>query len=334
MLDYEGSGMSVMEMTHRSKTFLEIIREAERLLRELMNVPLNYKILFLQGGATLQFSAVPMNLYRKGKADYIITGQWAKKAADEGARYLEARCVSTSKDKNFTYIPADGPEAFDGDADYCHFTTNNTVYGTRFASLPETRAPLVADMSSCILSEVYDVSKFGLIYAGAQKNIGPAGLTVVIVREDLIGNALPSTPLILDYKTHADDESLHNTPPTYAVYIAMLMFRWLKEQGGVAAMQRQNEAKAKLLYDCIDGSSFYESHIAPRDRSLMNILFFTRSEELDKKFVKEATAEGLVSLGGYRTVGGMRASVYNAMPYEGVEKLVGFMKDFEAKNSR
>ena len=334
MLNYGGHGMSVMEMSHRSKMYMEIIQEAEALLRELMNIPGNYKVLFTQGGASQQFAMVPLNLYRNGKSDHVITGQWAKKAKQEAAHYGAANVVASSEDKNFSYIPEIDPAKCSPDADYFHFTMNNTIYGTRFTKLPETNAPLVSDLSSCILSEEYDVSKFGVIYAGAQKNIGPAGVTVVIIREDLIGGAMPITPIMLNYKTHAEDASLYNTPPTYAIYIAMLVFRWVKAMGGVPEMQKANEQKAKLLYDYIDGSPLFKGTVVKRDRSIMNIPFVTGSEELDKLFVKEAAAKNLVNLAGHRSVGGMRASIYNAMPEAGVKALVEFMKDFEVKNKK
>jgi phosphoserine aminotransferase len=329
---YGNTGMSVMEMSHRSKMYLQIIQEAERLLRELMDIPANYKVLFLQGGASQQFAMVPLNLFVNGKMDTVITGQWAKKARQEAARYGTVNVVASSEDKTFTYIPELDPAKNSPDADYFHFTMNNTIYGTRFTKLPVSNAPLVTDMSSCILSEVYDVSKFGLIYAGAQKNIGPAGVTVVIIREDLIGHAMPITPVMLNYKTHADENSLYNTPPTYGIYMAKLMFEWLKENGGVSAMQKINESKAKVLYDYLDESQLFNGTVAAKDRSLMNIPFVTGSEELDKQFIQESAAAGLVNLAGHRTVGGMRASLYNAMPMAGVEKLVAFMKDFEVKN--
>jgi phosphoserine aminotransferase len=333
MVCYGDSGMSVMEMSHRSKMYLEIIQEAESLLRELMNIPANYKVLFVQGGASQQFAMVPLNLYVNGKSDHVITGQWAKKARQESEHYGTVNVVASSADKNFTYIPKLDPAKFDPDADFFHITMNNTIYGTRFTSLPDTgNVPLVSDFSSCILSEEYDVSKFGVIYAGAQNNIGPAGVTVVIIREDLIGHAMPITPIMLNYKTHADENSLYNTPPTYGIYMAMLMFRWLKENGGVPAMAKVNAEKAKLIYDFLDNSKLLKGTVVPEDRSLMNIPFVTGNEDLDKKFVKEAAAKGLVNLGGHRTVGGMRASIYNAMPLDGVKALVEFMKDFEAKN--
>jgi phosphoserine aminotransferase len=336
MLNYEGSGMSVMEMSHRSKVYEAIIQEAEALLRELMGVDDKYKVLFLQGGASTQFAMVPMNLLSGSKkADYVDTGSWASKAIKEAKKYGEVKVLASSKDKTYSYIPTLDPAAFTPDADYFHITLNNTIYGTRFApdGLPDTKnVPLVADMSSNILSEVYDINKFGLIYAGAQKNMGPSGLTVVILREDLMGNALDFTPTMLDYKIHADNDSMYNTPPCYSIYIAMLVFRWLKSLGGVAAMEKINREKAGLLYDYLDDSSLFQATVAPKDRSLMNIPFVTGDEALDAAFVKEATALGFVNLKGHRSVGGMRASIYNAMTVEGVQKLVDFMKEFEAKN--
>ena len=336
MLDYQGSGQSVMEMSHRSKIYEGIIGSAESLLREVMGIPSNYKVLFLQGGASSQFAMVPLNLMNKNhKADYVLTGQWATKAQKEAARYGEAKIVASSKDKTFSYIPELDPTTFSKDADYFHICMNNTIYGTRFTKLPETGdVPLVADISSCILSEPIDVSKFGLLYAGAQKNMGPAGLTVVIIREDLIGNAMDFTPTMFNYQTHADNGSMFNTPPCYAIYICMLVLDWLKNEiGGLEAMKKINERKAAILYDFLDQSSLFKGTVVKKDRSLMNVPFVTGSEELDAKFVKEAAAADFVNLKGHRSVGGMRASIYNAMPTEGVEKLVEFMRDFEKKNS-
>ena len=330
---YGGAGMSVMEMSHRSKAFLDIIQQAEELLRELMNVPDNYKILFLQGGASMQFAMVPLNLFKNKKADFVKTGQWAKKAISEAARFGTANIVASSEDKVFSYIPELDKEKFSKDADYFHITFNNTIYGTRFTKLPEPDVPLVTDLSSGILSEVIDVSKFGLIYAGAQKNIGPSGLTVVIIREDLIGHALDITPTMLNYETHAKENSLYNTPPTYAIYIAKLVFEWLKGMGGVPGMQKINEEKAALLYDFLDNSKLFKGTVVPKDRSLMNIPFVTGSDELDNKFVKEAASHALVNLKGHRTVGGMRASIYNPMPIEGVKALIEFLKKFEFENN-
>lgn len=335
MLDYKGSGQSVMEMSHRSKTYQAIIDEAEALLREIMNIPDNYKVLFLQGGASSQFAMVPLNLMNgTGKADFVITGQWANKAYKEAARYGEANIVASSKDKTFSYIPKLDPSTFTKDADYFHICMNNTIYGTKYHELPDTGSvPLVADISSCVLSEPIDVSRFGVLYAGAQKNMGPAGLTVAIVREDLIGNAQEITPTMFNYQTHAENGSMFNTPPCYAIYIMKLVLEWLKNDiGGLENMKAINEKKAKLLYDYLDSSKLFRGTVVPEDRSLMNIPFVTGNEELDAKFVKEAAAAVFVNLKGHRTVGGMRASIYNAMPIEGVEKLVEFMKQFEADN--
>ncbi len=335
MLDYQGSGQSVMEMSHRSKVYEGIINSAESLLREVMGIPDNYKVLFLQGGASSQFAMVPMNLMTKsGKADYVITGQWATKAYKEGARYGQANIVASSKDKTFSYIPKLDPATFTPDADYFHICLNNTIYGTKFHTLPETgNVPLVADVSSCILSEPIDVSKFGVLYAGAQKNMAPAGLTVVIIREDLIGHAMDITPTMFNYQTHADNGSMFNTPPCYTIYMAKLVLEWLKNDiGGLEEMKKINENKAKLLYDFLDQSKLFKSTVVPEDRSLMNVPFITGNEELDAKFVKEAAAADFVNLKGHRSVGGMRASIYNAMPTEGVEKLVAFMEQFEKEN--
>mgnify|MGYP001082508615 FL=1 len=333
MLDYEGSGMSVLEMSHRAKCYDAIIKEAEALLRELMNIPQNYKVLFVQGGASTQFGAIPLNLHKNGKGDYIVTGNFASLAAKEGARLTNARVIASSEEAVYTYIPKVTKDMIDPEADFVHITFNNTIFGTKYNYVPETGdVPLVADMSSMILSEPVDVSKFGVIYAGAQKNIGPAGVTVVIVREDLLDQAKADCPKMLMWKTQADADSLYNTPPCYSIYISMLVFRWIKEMGGVEAVQQKNIQKASLLYDAIDSSDFYKNSVAKEDRSLMNVPFVTPSAELDAKFVKEAAAEGLVSLKGHRLVGGMRASIYNAMPIEGVEKLVAFMKKFEAEN--
>ena len=336
MLDYKGSGQSVMEMSHRSKTYDAIIKECEALLREVMNIPSNYKVLFLQGGASSQFAMVPLNLMNgSGKADFVLTGQWASKAQQEAARYGEAHVVASSKDKTYSYIPALDPASFTPDADYFHICLNNTIYGTRYTALPETgKVPLVADISSCILSEPLDVSRFGLLYAGAQKNMGPAGLTVVIVREDLIGHARDITPTMFNYQIHADNGSMYNTPPCYAIYICKLVLEWIKNDiGGLEKMKTYNEKKAALLYDFLDASAMFKGTVEKKDRSLMNIPFVTGNEELDAKFVKEAAAAGFVNLKGHRSVGGMRASIYNAMPIEGVEKLVAFMKQFEAANA-
>ncbi len=336
MLEYGNAGMSVMEMSHRSKAFDDIIKEAERLVRELMNVPDNYKVMFLQGGGSTQFAMVPLNLGVKcKKADYIITGQWAKKAAAEAEKFIEVNRVASSADKTFSYIPKPDASAFSSkDAvDYCYICFNNTIYGTRYTELPKTDAVLVADISSNAMSEVIDVSKFGLLFAGAQKNLGPAGVVLVIAREDLIGEPLEGTPTMLTYKTHADAGSLYNTPPTYAIYIFKLVLEWIKSKGGIAELQKINEAKAKILYDYLDSSKLFKGTVVPEDRSLMNVPFVTGNAELDAKFVKEAAAAGLVNLKGHRTVGGMRASIYNAMPVEGVKALVEFMKKFETENA-
>ena len=336
MLDYQGSGQSVMEMSHRSKVYEGIINSAESLLREVMNIPDNYKVLFLQGGASSQFAMVPMNLMTKdNKADFVITGQWATKAYKEAARYGAANVVASSKDKTFSYIPELDPASFDKEADYFHICMNNTIYGTKFHTLPDTGSvPLVADISSCILSEPIDVSKFGLLYAGAQKNMAPAGLTVVIIREDLIGHAMDITPTMFDYQIHADNGSMYNTPPCYTIYMAMLVLDWLKNTiGGLDEMKKINEKKAGMLYGFLDASKLFRGTVEPQDRSLMNVPFVTGDEELDKKFVKAAEAEGFVNLKGHRSVGGMRASIYNAMPTEGVEKLVAFMEKFEKENA-
>lgn len=335
MLDYQGSGQSVMEMSHRSKVYEEIINTAEASLRKVMNIPDNYKVLFLQGGASSQFAMVPMNLMTKNKkADFVITGQWAKKAYAEAARYGTANVVASSADKTFSYIPELDSAKFDPDADYFHICLNNTIYGTLFNALPETgNVPLVADISSCILSEPIDVSRFGLLYAGAQKNMSCAGLTVVIVREDLVGNAMDITPTMFNYQTHVDNDSMFNTPPCYAIYICKLVLDWIQNEiGGLDKMKERNERKAKLLYNYLDSSAMFKGTVEPSSRSLMNIPFITGNEDLDKKFVSEATAAGFVNLKGHRSVGGMRASIYNAMPVEGVEKLVDFMKAFEVNN--
>ena len=331
MLDYKGTGMSVMEMSHRSKAFETIIDEAEADLRELMNIPDNYKVLFLQGGAHLQFSMVPMNLMKNGVADYIITGQWAKKAWKEAQKYGKANAVASSEDKTFSYIPDCSDLPIDDDADYVYICENNTIYGTKFKTLPNTKGKtLVADVSSCFLSEPVDVTKYGVIYGGVQKNIGPAGVVIVIIREDLITeDVLPGTPTMCQYKTHADAKSLYNTPPCYGIYICGKVFKWLKARGGLAAMKEINEKKAKILYDYLDQNKLFKGTVVKEDRSLMNVPFVTGDADLDALFVKEATAAGFVNLKGHRTVGGMRASIYNAMPIEGVEKLVEFMKKFE-----
>lgn len=334
MLDYRGSGMSVMEMSHRSKAYEEIITTAEKDLRELMEIPDNYKVLFLQGGASQQFAMIPMNLMKNKKAAYIITGQWAKKAYQEAQIYGEALAVASSADKTFSYIPDCSDLPIPEDADYVYICENNTIYGTKFWELPNTKGKtLVADVSSCFLSEPVDVSKYGVIYGGVQKNIGPAGVVICIIREDLITeDVLSGTPTMLRYKIHADNNSLYNTPPAYGIYICGKVFQWLKKRGGLAAMKEYNEKKAKILYDFLDESKLFKGTVEKKDRSLMNVPFVTGDEELDAKFVKEAKAAGFENLKGHRSVGGMRASIYNAMPIEGVEKLVAFMKEFEARN--
>ena len=337
MLDYKGSGQSVMEMSHRSKTYDAIIKEAEALLREVMSIPDNYKVLFLQGGASSQFAAIPLNLMTKsGKADYVITGQWANKAFKEAARYGDAKAIASSADKTFSYIPKLDPATFTKDADYFYICMNNTIYGTKYHTLPETgNVPLVADISSCILSEPIDVSKFGILYAGAQKNMAPAGLTVVIVRDDLIGHASDICPTMFNYQIHADNGSMFNTPPCYTIYIAKLVLEWIKNDiGGLENMKKINEKKAGMLYDFLDNSKLFRGTVVKEDRSLMNVPFVTDDDELNALFVKEAEQAGFVNLKGHRTVGGMRASIYNAMPVEGVEKLVAFMKDFEEKHKK
>ena len=334
MLDYKGTGMSVMEMSHRSKAFDNIIKEAEKDLRDLMNIPDNYKVLFLQGGASQQFAAIPMNLMKNGVADYIITGQWAKKAYEEAKKYGKAVAVASSADKTFSYIPDCSDLPIDDDADYVYICHNNTIYGTTYHTLPNTKGKiLVADMSSDILSQPVNVEDYGMIYFGVQKNVGPAGVVVAIIREDLIrDDVMPFTPTMLKYKTQADADSLYNTPPCYGIYICGKVFKWVKEMGGLEAMKAHNEKKAKILYDFLDSAELFKGTVVPEDRSLMNVPFVTGDAELDKKFVAEATAAGFVNLKGHRTVGGMRASIYNAMPIEGVEKLVEFMKKFEAEN--
>ncbi len=334
MLDYNGSGMSVMEMSHRSKEFGKIIEDAEANLREIMNIPDNYKVMFLQGGGTLQFAMVPLNLLRASKkADYVVTGSWAKKAYQEACKYGDIRVIASSEEDTYTYIPKFTKEDIRPDADYVYVCYNNTIYGTHFNEVPDTGdIPLVADMSSCILSEEIDVSKFGLIFAGAQKNVAPAGVTIVIVREDLLGFADEKVPTYLDYKIHADKDSMYNTPPCFAIYIAGEVFKRIKDMGGVAAMHAADVAKADKLYDYIDNSALFKGPVAKEDRSLMNVVFVTGDTDLDKKFVAEAKAEGMVNLNGHRSVGGMRASIYNAMPMEGVDKLIAFMQKFEAEN--
>lgn len=334
MMDYRGCGMSVMEMSHRSKVYETIIQEAEADLRSLMNIPDHYKVLFLQGGASQQFAMIPMNLMKNGVADYIITGQWAKKAYKEACMYGNAKAVASSEDKTFSYIPDCSDLPIDEDADYVYICENNTIYGTKFHTLPDTKGKtLVADVSSCFLSEPVDVTKYGVIYGGVQKNIGPAGVVIVIIREDLISDDVwPGTPTMLRYKTHAEAKSLYNTPPAYGIYICGKVFKWLQGRGGLAAMKEYNEKKAKILYDFLDESSLFKGTVRKEDRSLMNVPFVTGSAELDAKFVAQAKENGLENLKGHRSVGGMRASIYNAMPIEGVEKLVDFMRKFEAEN--
>ena len=334
MMDYRGCGMSVMEMSHRSKTFQTIIDEAEADLRKLLGIPDNYKVLFLQGGASLIFAAVPMNLMKNKKAGYIITGQWAKKAYQEAAIYGDAVELASSADKTFSYIPDCSDLPITDDMDYVYICQNNTIYGTKFNKLPNTKGKdLVADVSSCFLSEPMDVTKYGMVYCGVQKNVGPAGTQIVIIRDDLIrDDVLPCTPTMMKYKTHADKGSLYNTPPCYGIYICGKVFKWLLSLGGLEEMQKINENKAKILYDYLDESKLFHGTVRKEDRSLMNVPFITGDEEKDAEFIKAATAAGFVSLKGHRSVGGMRASIYNAMPTEGVEKLVAFMKEYEAKN--
>ena len=335
MLDYKGTGMSVMEMSHRSKAYDTIIKEAEADLRELMNIPDNYKVLFLQGGASQQFAMIPMNLMKNKVADYIVTGQWAKKAYQEAAMYGKANKIATSEDETFSYIPDCSDLPMSEDADYVYICENNTIYGTKFHTLPNTKGKtLVSDVSSCFLSEPVDVTKYGVIYGGVQKNIGPAGVVIVIIREDLITeDVLEGTPTMLKYKTHADNDSLYNTPPAYGIYVCGKVFKWLKKQGGLAAIKEYNEKKAAVLYNFLDESKLFKGTVRKEDRSLMNVPFVTGDADLDAKFVKEAAEAGFVNLKGHRSVGGMRASIYNAMPIEGVEKLVEFMKEFEKQNS-
>lgn len=334
MLDYKGTGMSVMEMSHRSKAFEEIINDAEKDLRDLMNIPDNYKVLFLQGGASQQFAMIPMNLMKNKVGDYIVTGQWAKKAYQEAQIYGKANKIASSEDKTFSYIPDCSDLPISEDADYVYICENNTIYGTKYKTLPNTKGKtLVADVSSCFLSEPADVTKYGIIYGGVQKNIGPAGMVIVIIREDLITeDTLPGTPTMLKYKIHADNKSLYNTPPAYGIYICGKVFKWLKKMGGLEEMKKVNEKKAAILYDYLDQSDMFKGTVVKGDRSLMNVPFVTGNEELDAKFVKEAKAAGFENLKGHRSVGGMRASIYNAMPTEGVQKLVEFMKKFETEN--
>lgn len=334
MLDYNNSGMSVMEMSHRSAVYEDIIHRAEGSLREIMNIPDNYKVLFLQGGASMQFAMIPLNLMNgSNKADYLLTGEFAKKAIDEGKRFGEVKIVASSEDKTFSYIPKTTQADFSKDADYVHITSNNTIFGTRFNVFPSVGdVPLVADMSSDILSREIDVTKFGLIYAGAQKNMGPSGLTVVIIREDLLGKERKETPAMLKYALQAKNDSMYNTPPTYAIYLAGLVFEWVKKQGGVAGMEAINNEKAAILYNYLDSTDFYKPSAVKEDRSIMNVTFVCPTPELDNKFVKEAEKSGFVNLKGHRLVGGMRASIYNGMPREGLVQLVEFMKKFEAEN--
>lgn len=336
MLDYNGTGMSVMEMSHRSKAFEEIIGTAEQDLRDLMKIPDNYKVLFLQGGAHQQFAAVPMNLFKNRVGDYVVTGQWAKKAWKEAAMYGKANAVASSEDKNFSYIPDCSDLAIDEDADYVYICENNTIYGTKFHTLPNTKGKtLVSDVSSCFLSEPMNVEKYGVIYGGVQKNVGPAGVVIVIIREGLLTDeVLPETPTILRYKVQADAGSLYNTPPCYGIYICGKVFKWLKNQGGLEAMKEKNERKAKILYDFLDQSSLFSGTVKKEDRSIMNVPFVTGDKELDILFVREAEKNGFMNLKGHRTVGGMRASIYNAMPEEGVARLVEFMRQFEAEHGK
>lgn len=335
MLDYKGTGESVMEMSHRSKEYGEIITAAESLLREIMNIPDNYKVLFLQGGASTQFAAIPLNFMNgSGKADYVVTGQWAKKAAAEASRYGDVNIVASSADKTFSYIPKLDKSTFTPDADYFYICMNNTIYGTVYHELPDTGdVPLIADISSCFLSEPLDVTKFGMLYGGAQKNVAPAGVTICIIREDLLGKARDITPTMLNYQIHADNGSMYNTPPCYTIYIMKLVLEWIKnEVGGLEKMKELNERKAKILYDFLDSSELFKGTVVPEDRSLMNVPFVTGDTDLDAKFVAAAKEAGFINIKGHRTVGGMRASIYNAMPIEGVEKLVAFMKKFEEEN--
>ena len=333
LIEFQDSGMSVMEMSHRSPVYDAIIKETEADFRKLMNIPDNYKVLFLQGGASTQFAAVPLNLMKTGKADYVVSGQFSGKAFKEAKKYGDAKCIATSEDKTFSYIPEITPDMVREDADYVHVCYNNTIFGTKFPSVPNVGDKvLVADMSSCITSEPVDVTKFGVIYAGAQKNMAPAGLTVVIIREDLMGNAREDIPTMLDYKTMADNDSMYNTPPCYAIYIAGLVYKWALKNGGLEAMKERNEKKANILYDFLDNSTLFKPTAEKNSRSMMNVCFVTGDADLDKKFCKEAQEAGFVNLKGHRSVGGMRASIYNAMPIEGVEALVEFMAEFEKNN--
>lgn len=333
LLNYEKSGMSIVEMSHRSKTYQEVFDATEAAFRRVMKVPDNYKILFLQGGATLQFAAIPMNLMKTGKADYIVTGNFAKKAAAEAKKYGDVHIAASGEAENFSRIPRQEELNLRPDADYVHICFNNTIYGTHWDYIPDTgNVPLVADMSSCILSEEIDVSKFGMIYAGAQKNIAPAGLTIVIIREDLAGSAMPITPVVMDYETQIKNASMYNTPPTFPIYVCKLVVEWIESIGGLCELQKINRRKAKALYDFLDGSKLFHNSVSAESRSYMNVTFKTENDELNAAFVKEAAAEGLLTLKGHRAVGGMRASIYNAMPEEGVSKLIAFMDAFEKKN--
>ena len=334
LLNYNESGQSVMEMSHRSGEYKKIIDDAEANLRELMGIPENYKVLFLQGGGTLQFSMVPLNLlFKSKKADYVLTGTWAKKAYKEAVKIGDIKVIGSSEEDKFTWVPKIKKEDIRPDADYVYITTNNTIYGTKYNYVPDTGdIPLVADMSSNILSEEVDVKKFGVIWAGAQKNVGPAGVTIVIIREDLIGHAPENAPVYLDYKIHADNGSMYNTPPCFSIYVAGEVFKYLKSIGGIPEMERRNREKAEMLYSFIDSSSLFKCPVAKEDRSLMNVVFVTGNADLDKKFIAEAKSKGMINLAGHRSIGGMRASIYNAMPIEGVEALVSFMKEFEGEN--
>ena len=334
ILDYNGTGQSVMEMSHRSKAYEPIIYGALDLFKVVLAIPDNYKVIFCQGGASTQFSAIPLNFMNgSGKADYVLSGQFSTKAYKEACKYGDVKAVASSKEQNFSCIPELDKSEFRSDADYFYICQNNTIYGTRFTSLPETgNVPLIADVSSCFLSEPMDVSKYGVIYGGAQKNVAPAGLTIVIVREDLLGNARDITPVMLDYKTLADNDSMYNTPPCWSIYMCKLVLEWIKSIGGLEAMKARNEKKAGILYDFLDSSKMFINPVKKSDRSMMNVTFVTESEDLNAKFVKDAAAAGFVNLKGHRSVGGMRASIYNAMPIEGVEKLVDFMADFEKNN--
>lgn len=336
MLDYEGTGESVMEMSHRSKEFDAIIKGAEALLRKLMNIPDNYKVLFLQGGASTQFAAIPMNFMNgSGKADYIISGQWSNKAYKEAVKYGDVKVVATSKEQNFSCVPDADRNELRPDADYVYICLNETVHGNIMRKLPETgNVPLIADISSCILSEPLDITRFGMVFGGAQKNIAPAGLTICIIREDLLGHARDYTPSMLDYKIMADNDSLYNTPPCYNIYMCKLVLEWIEKMGGLEKMKQHNEAKAKILYDFLDESKMFRGTVVKKDRSLMNVPFVTDSDELNAEFIKACTENGFINIKGHRSVGGMRASIYNAMPIEGVEKLVEFMKEFEAEHTK